>query len=399
MAGDFWYNIGMEMGLLQILNILHVVNDGFQASILLLLPFVVKEFHLNFAMVGFLGAAMNSLQIVLALPSGSLSIRYGGLRMLLWGGFISALGFMALAFGSSFYWLVPLFMIVGLGFGLFHPIAFALVTKLSKKESRGNAMGTFTAVGDIGRIGLSALITFIVVKIGWRSTAVSYGIMGIFVMLYCWKRLSSFKMSKQDLEAKPSHLRWSMIVTILSNKQFIFANVSGMFDSFASSSLFIFLPFIFLAKGIDLAVLGLVTSTFFVGNIAGKYVLGKLVDRFGNVKIFVTAELCMAVSIILFTYSVNYVFLILSSVILGALTKGTVPVLQTMVAESIEDKPYFDHAYGVSALLMGGAATAAPLVLGLISDVYGIYVAFYTSALFALLAIIPSLKYSKNIKL
>lgn len=390
----------METGLLQVLNILHIFNDGFQASILLLLPFIAKEFHANLTLVGLLGTVMNSLQIILALPAGTLSTRFGGLRVLLFGGLMSSLGFIGIASGSTFYWLVPLFMIAGLGFGLYHPIAFALVAKLSKKESRGNTMGMFTAVGDIGRIGLSVLVTFIIIKIGWRNTSMLYGIIGMLVMLYFWKRFIRIPKVNSALEKRSlPHMTRKTIVTILQNKQFALANASGMFDSFASSSLFIFLPFLFLAKGIDLSLLGLVTSTFFVGNIVGKYVLGSLVDRIGNVKIFVVTELSMAISIILLTFADSYIFLILFAVVLGALTKGTVPVLQTMVAESIEGQPYFDHAYGVSALLMGSAATLAPLVLGYISDQYGIYFAFYISAIFALLAIIPSLKYSKNIRL
>src|SRR4029079_19637312 len=61
---------------------------------------------------------------------------------------------------------------------------------------------------------------------------------------------------------------------ILTNKRFVFGSCACFCDSFASSSLFIFLPFLLLKRGADPVLLGSFAAAFFIGNFAGKAALG-----------------------------------------------------------------------------------------------------------------------------
>ena len=45
-------------------------------------------------------------------------------------------------------------------------------------------MGNFTAIGDVGRIGISAVITFIIAYIGWRTSAFIQAAIGILIFFY-----------------------------------------------------------------------------------------------------------------------------------------------------------------------------------------------------------------------
>jgi len=376
--------------LLTTLNILHVFNDGFQASILLLLPFIARDLNANFTQSGALGTAMNSLSIFLALPAGYLATKFGGMRILVIGALFTALGFIGIAFGANFFWLIPLFFLAGAGFAVYHPIGFALVARLAKKESRGKTMGTFTAIGDIGRIGLTAAITYLIVRFGWRNTSILYGIIGLVVVTIFSKFLmakgTAVPMDRKDEGA----LSETKLRHLIFQRKFFLSHVAGMLDSFASSSLFIFLPFLFLAKGIHAEVLGAVTATFFVGNVLGKYFLGKYADRFPSSWVFIIAELSMALFIYLLASTNQFILLIGCSIVLGALTKGTVPVFQTMLVESLEKERRIEKAYGLSALLMSITTTVAPIALGYISDVFGIVNAFYVSAAFAVAGTVPA---------
>src|SRR5436305_11023186 len=83
------------------LNILHVLNDGFQASFLLLLPFIAKDLHTNLTQIGFLGTLVNSLSVVLALPAGYVATKVGGMRTLVIALFIYALGYFVTGFAPT----------------------------------------------------------------------------------------------------------------------------------------------------------------------------------------------------------------------------------------------------------------------------------------------------------
>ena len=98
----------------------------------------------------------------------------------------------------------------------------------------------------------------------------------------------------------------------------------------------------------------------------------------------------MAIVIYLFATTNSFYLFVLYSIILGALTKGTVPVFQTMVAESLEKERYLEKAYGLSSFLMSTMNVIAPIILGYISDLFGITAAFYLCAGFALTATVPA---------
>lgn len=375
---------------------LHVLNDGFYASFLLLLPFIAKDLHLNLTEVGFLGTVVNSLSIILALPAGYITTKFGGMRTLLFALFVYGLGFLATGFSPNYLWLCFTFLIVGSGVGVFHPIGFALIAKWSSKETRGRQMGNFTAIGDIGKIGIAALLTLIIIAIGWRYTTLLYATVaiafaGIFYLFFLSKS-EKFKATEQKI----TEIRLKEIIT---HKKFLFAVLAAFCDSFASSSLFIFLPFLLLKRGVNPALLGLFAATFFIGNFIGKSAFGRFVDRFGNTNIFILSEVLMALFILLLANSAILSIIIVCSIILGIFTKGTVPVLQTMVSDSAEHHGNFEKTFAVSAFVTSTATTLAPLLLGLISDKLGIMAAFNVMAIMALVAIIPAFALHKSRKL
>ncbi len=87
--------------------------------------------------------------------------------------------------------------------------------------------------------------------------------------------------------------------------------------------------------------------------------------------------------------------IIVVSTVLGVLTKGTIPVAQTLVSQSLENEDNHEKAFGVHSFFTNIATTVSPILLGVISDTFSVMVAFYVSACFALLAIIPALFFSQ----
>src|SRR6266480_8091118 len=92
-----------------LLNILHIFNDGYEASFLLLLPFIAKDLHINLAQVGILGTINNALSIIIAFPAGVLAAKYGGLKTLIVGLFVYSIGYLLTGFSPSFFLLFGTF--------------------------------------------------------------------------------------------------------------------------------------------------------------------------------------------------------------------------------------------------------------------------------------------------
>lgn len=378
------------------INTLHILNDGFKASLLLFLPFIARDLNISLTKVGFLGTAVNSLEIFLAIPAGVIAAYIGGFQFLIITMLFYGLGYLLLSLSSIYAVVILAFILAGVSFGMFHPVAFSVVSKMFGKGERGSQLGNFTALGDLGRIGISSLTTFVITYIGWRQTAffsftLVLGLFALFYLLFSFHKKGAQKNKEETHGPGPSY--WE----ILKNRRFMLATSCFILDSFASSALFIFIPFLLLKRGVAPVYLGALTSTFFIGNMFGKVLLGKLVDRLGNVRVFIISEYLMAFFIIVLAISTNIPLIILSSVILGAFTKGTVPVLTSMVTEAVDHHGRYEKAFSLNAVFVGVGSTIAPLVLGFLSDRFGITNAFYASSVLAIAATVPAFLYKREV--
>lgn len=178
---------------IRLLNSLHILNDGSKVGLIILLPFVAKDLHITLTQVGLLGTILNVCLILFAVPAGYLSARVGGFKMLLIALSLYALGYFTTGFAFSFFWLCFTFFIAGMGFGVFHPVALILLTDWVDKRTRGREMGNFTALGDIGTVGIPVILVFLIPYIGWRFVAMGYGFLVISIFLFLYGRKTEKK--------------------------------------------------------------------------------------------------------------------------------------------------------------------------------------------------------------
>lgn len=376
------------------INSLHIMNDGFKASILLFLPFIAKDLGISLTKVGFLGSAMNMLEIFLAIPAAYLASRVGGFRLLIITMLFYAIGFWLLSVSQMYSLIIIAFLLAGVAFGIFHPVAFSVVSEMFEKNVRGQQLGNFTALGDLGRMGIASITTVVIATIGWRMSSSLSGWF-IFIIFIIFGFIFSIQTKKKGQEQTKKNDDGPSYFDLLRNKKFTFATTAFIIDQLASTALFVFIPFLLLQRGVSPALLGVLTSTFFIGNMAGKVLLGRLVDKLGNTMVFMVSEFLMAVFIVILATSSQIFYIITSSIILGIFTKGTVPVLTAMITESVEHHGRFEKAFSLNAVFVGIGSSIAPLLLGYLSDTFGIVHAFYASALFALVAIIPAYLFSQ----
>ena len=394
MKKEFFKNLlGLGNKKLMLLNSLHILNDGFESVYLLLLPFIVHDIPISLIQVGILGAVLNVSNILLALPSGYFALKFGGIKTILCALVIYSVGFAGIRFTSNYSQILALYILGSVGFGLFHPIAFALIAKWSTKESRGRSIGNFTAIGDLGRIGLSTLLTFLVLEIGWKHTTFLYGFVAFAIAIGVYVHHTK---NREVFEKKVENAAQISFWHVLKQRTFLFATMTNFVDNFASQMLFIFLPFLLLKRGFGLESLSFMTGAFFIGNFVGKTLLSRLVGKYSTTKVFIGAEILMALCIFLLANSQLLWLIILCTLVLGIFTKGTVPVVKTMVSEATEHHGNYEKAYGLNSIFSNTANTISPLVLGFVSQRYGVISAFNLMGLVALMAIIPAIGFARS---
>lgn len=378
------------------LRILHIFNDGYLGSIVLLLPFIASDFHLSFTQVGLLGSIVSISSIALALPAGYIASRIGGIRALILAILLYSAGYIGIGILPSYALLILMYLIAGVGFGIFHPISFSRIAKWADANVRGRELGAFSAVGDIGKSGFTVMISLLIGAIGWRFASISYGFVAFILCVYFFTKYFLDNSPSKDGITQPkskSIPNTSSFFQLFRNKRLVFATLASMLDQFASQPLVLFLPFLLLKRGVPKAYLGFFVVAFFIGNLVGKVVAGRISDKYKSTTILVVAELVMAGLIISLALSYNLVSIIVIAILLGIVTKGTVPVTLIMISKSVPNHTWYNKAYALNALISGIGFTAAPIILGRVSDSFGIESAFYVCAAVATAVTIPALAY------
>ncbi|SDE29084.1 MFS transporter [Sporomusa acidovorans] len=386
------------------LNIFHIIIDGLFASVPILLSFMIISFGSSEKVAGII----MSLAIMVSTFSGLLtkffSQQFGALRTLIMISLLYGLGFFMNTFACNIYLAGFCFIIAIAGYGLFHNVAFSYLTSNSERQSLGKTMGDFTAIGDIGRIPFASLAGFIAAFSmfgvpGWRIVCLTYGLgvllfSGyIYVSSFCKKEKINQKNS--PTAKTPSHIP---SFSLLRNPQYALPISANVLDALASDQIFTFLPFLLLAKGIDPRVIGTFALAFTFGCFLGKVACGRLVDTFGMRKVFVISEVMMALLLVLLVIG-QYLFIIVgASLLLGIVTKGTIPVVQTIITEPVREKHNYDDIFAINTFCRGTTNIITPLLFGFIASSFGVIWIYVIMAIVAVCAIIPVLMMVKNIQ-
>ena len=378
---------------LLVVYIFEFLRDGLYVGLFLLVPFIVKELHLNLFQAGILQSGINLLLVGLAIPLTYLLIRFGEFSLLLLSLLLYSACFFAISFAYSYTYIFIFFLIIGVGFAVYSIISSHIRITWFDKETRGKELGHLMAVGDIGKTLFAISTGFIIGMIGWRITSFLIGLFAgsIFILvafLLTRDHKQQVKPSQTTTyESSNTHLPFRYF---LSHKPFLLALITNFLDDAANTPFYAFLPFLLLYKGVPTMWLGIFAAFYYVGNIVSRLIFGRLVDRVGNAKVLIVLELVMAATIFFLVNSPTLFITGILAVCLGFITEGTDPSTASMVAQSLEHVENPQKASGIRMVLNGTGRTIFPFFLGLIANTFGIAWGFYMLAFLCLLPIIPA---------
>jgi MFS family permease len=383
----------MQKGYL--LNIIHVVVDGLYDSVPILLSFMVFSFGAAEKEAGVVISLANTVNTVAGLGTIFLSRLFGSFRTMGLIVLINSIGFLSNAFSPSLYLAGICFIVGTAGFSVFHNLAFSYIAANSERRSLGKVIGDFTAVGDIGRIPLASLAGFLAaIPVfgfpGWRIVCIAYGLVALLFAGYIW--LSFRKEKPESVPESPSASRVAKSLpsfSLLGRRQYVLPIIASVLDALGSNQVFMFLPFLLFNKGIDPKVIGAFALAFTAGGLAGKTALGRLVDMFGTRKVFIVSELIMAALLVVLLLGNDIFTVVGASLLLGVVTKGTVPAVQAIITEPVCEKHEYQDIIAINSFSRGIANMVSPLAFGWIASGAGVDRAFALMAIFAVCAVIP----------
>jgi FSR family fosmidomycin resistance protein-like MFS transporter len=156
----------------------HFVSHYYILVLAPLLPFVRAEYAVSYTEIGFAFAAFNVVSAALQTPAGFLVDRLGARALLIAGLLIGALAFTAAGLIDSFWVMVAMFALAGVGNTVYHPADYALLSHHVPSNRIGQAFSIHTFAGMLGSAVAPASLLVMQSVWGWRGAMIGAGILG-----------------------------------------------------------------------------------------------------------------------------------------------------------------------------------------------------------------------------
>ncbi len=378
-----------------LLNTYHVLVDGLYDSVPVLLAFVVLAFGAGEKMVGSVVSAGLMASTAAGLWAVWFSRRLSTAGALALVALCYGMGFVVASCSASMLLVGACFVFAIAGHGVFHTLAFSWIAQETPKTALGRALSDFTAIGDIGRIPLVSLAGFaaalpIAGIAGWRVVCASYGTLALLAGGWLlWQSRRKVRFCRPAGNA--AHGRVFPSLALLKEKKMALALSATVLNTIGSDHIFTFMPLLLLGKGIAPQIMGAFALGFTVGCFAGKVLCGRLVDLWGARSVFVGAEVVQAGLLVLLVGQSAPVGIVATALALGMVTKGTVPVVQTILAGAVVPGQSYEEVFAGSSFVRGCVNMTLPLLFGALAAITSMELVYILMGAAALVAVVPVL--------
>jgi MFS family permease len=247
---------------------------------MLILPplFLVWQpaFHVSFAELGMTLMLMSGVTATLQTPVGFLVDRFGARRFLVGGTLIMSLSICAMGFATSFWQILVLAAVSGIGNSVIHPADYAILTGSVPKDRMGRSFALHSFTGNAGFVFGPPAIALLVPLLGWRGSLVTLGALGVPVVAAILVQSRILVDQPRSHETGPAMSGRQLLMTRPMLLFFGFFFLAAMASAGVQAWVVTVLHQV---KGIDLAVASTCLTAYMVGNTGGVLLGGWFADK------------------------------------------------------------------------------------------------------------------------
>jgi FSR family fosmidomycin resistance protein-like MFS transporter len=147
-----------------------------------------KAFDVSFAELGLSITLMSGATALLQTPVGFLVDRHGARPFLVGGTLLMTLSISAMSFATAYWQILVLSLLSGIGNSVVHPADYSVLAGSISRARIGRAFAIHTFNGNIGSVCAPPVTAALVLLVGWRSTLLLFGLVGIpLVLTVLWQ--------------------------------------------------------------------------------------------------------------------------------------------------------------------------------------------------------------------
>ena len=381
-------------------KILGVVSAGHFLShfYLLTLPplfFILKsEFAVSYAALGAILTVSFALSAVAQIPVGFLVDRIGARIVLTTGLVIMAVCIGLIGFAATYWQVLILFTIAGIGHSVFHPADYAILTASIEPSRMGRAFSIHTFSGHLGSALAPATVIFLATVWNWRAALFIAGAMGLVatgVLASQWNSLRDDVVSAKNTaaETRASGPGPKDGMALLLSKPILLFFLFFLMTSMTASGVHAFLVVALIElHDMPLALASATLTGYLIASAAGILLGGVFADR--TTRHDLQAALAFTVSALLILVvaaaSLNLGLMIVVLVLAG-LMQGIVRPARDMMVRGASPKGSMGKVFGFVSAGMAAGSAISPMMFGFVMDLGRPEWVFYLMVIFMVVAI------------
>ena len=344
-----------------------------------ILPLFAKSFDVSYTLVSLAISSYAFGRLIMDIPSGWLSDKWGRRPLMIWGTLIIAITAFLNARATSFLEFLLYRTIQGVGSSMWMTSRTTLLADILKPSERGRIMGYFQTFQLLGSSAGPVIGGYVAIWYGLQSTFYFYGLLGIIslIITYLWIHEPEGIMTRKH----ETHFDWPTTKRLLSNKSYSLACVATFAIFFMRTGIRgTMIPLYADAKlGLDEAQIGSIISYATIMNLILTIPMGHSIDYHGRKPVIVKSLFVTMLSALFFPFTTDYLTLSIAAVILGIGTSGAGQAPLAMATDATINEPR-GISMGLYRLFGDIGFLVGPIILGLIADNVNLSAPFYFTA-------------------
>ncbi len=349
----------------------HFAHDIYTAFLSPILPLIIEKYSISYTAAGLLNVIRN-FPTILNPVVGAIVDRRGGRFLVIIGPTISAIGMTIIGVAPSYGVLLLLLFVVGLNSTLFH-VPSPVMIKLVSGNRVGLGMSFYMVGGEAART-LGPIVVLAAVS-AWGLEGIWRLIpFGVAASAFLWWRLSQLPIKGQGVTRTDEKLTGIKEILRQVYKFFLVMLLFLIFRAMLKSALTFYLPTYLKVEGHSLWLSGIALSVLEFAGIFGSFFGGAISDHIGRKNTLLISAVTTPVLMLLFL-NLDGIWTFPLLILLGLMVFITSPVLLAFVHDIETDRPAFVNS--IYMILNFFGSSVAALLLGFLSDKFGLKESFY----------------------
>lgn len=367
----------------------HFMSHYYIIALAPLMPFVRDEYQVTYTEIGLAFAVFNIVTAVFQTPAGFLVDHLGARALLILGLAIGATTFVTAGLVDSFWVMIAMFAIAGMGNTVYHPADYALLSQHVPSDRIGQAFSLHTFAGMLGSAVAPASLLVMQNSWGWRGAFIGTGLLGFAVallLLLVRDRSTAAAKTSTRPASDSSDAGWRLLLSgpILLNLAFF------ILLAMMSSGLY---NYSVVALGALYGTPVTTANAALTGNLllsaAGVLVGGLLVTRTKRHNLVATLGLlAMALSVVLVALVDLNSLALIAAMSLAGLFSGVIMPSRDMIVREVTPPGSFGKVFGFVTTGFNIGGIVSPLIFGAVMDHGSPRMVFLLVAAFTLLGIV-----------